>query len=243
MKLFYRNHLFQSGTYTCTNQVASLPCHNMGSIHLSKVYRTATAGTAQLEFVGSAQQSFGFFAAIRETGLQVDGIAFGDGTTTPTPVAAAAMVDDGRLIYYIAGSNTSGISDYTYNITTTGGEDTSVVFMSPQITLDNAPDSGGLEIQRVDKSSRAESISGQIFAEVGASYNRYTLTWTNASNTTKEQLFALHAAVGLHEPFFLQIADGAPYDTPIYAMLTDAPSATANVAQRWDLTLDFMDGL
>jgi len=243
MKLFYRNHLFQSGTYSCTNDLASLPCENMGSIHLTKVFRTAAAGGGQLEFTGSVAQSFGFFAAYRSLGLQVDGIAYGDGVATPTPVASSSMTDNGQWIYYIAPSNTSGIKYYSYNITTTGGEDTGVVFMSPQVTLDNGPDSGGLEINPVDKSSREESISGQVFAEVGARYNRYTLTWTNASNTTKDQLSALWAAVGIHEPFMLQIATTAPYNDVLYVLLTAPPTATANVAQRWNLTLEFKDGL
>jgi hypothetical protein len=243
MKIFYRNHLFQSGTFSATNASTTLPEENAGNIHLAKVFRTGGTGSSVLTFTGSVAQSFGFFAAYRPGGLTLTSITHGDGVGTPTTVLAAAMSTLGNWIYYIPGSATAGQKVYTYTTSSSGAQDTGVVFMAPAVTLDQAPYSDGLEINPVDKSSREESISGQVFAEVGARYNRYTLTWTNASHTTKQQLFALWESVGIHEPFMMQIATTAPYNDLLYVLLTAPPTATANVAQRWDLTLEFMDAL
>lgn len=244
MKLMYPNHFFDPGTLGgASNEVATLPTRNVLTVHKARVWRTDTSGSTQITFTPTTANDFKFFAAWRASGVTVDGYSYGTSSGTATPVASGAMTDTGTLIHHEIASNLASTKYYSFTITSVGGDDIGVLHASPVVTLDQDPDSRSLQVEWVDRSARSESISGQVFSEVGAQYRRFSLSWSNASNTLKTQVEALFNEVGVHEPFFMQISTTSPYNEMLWVVLTETPTFTAGVAGLWNCDLQFQDAL
>lgn len=243
MKLMYPNHIFQSVAFSTANEVSTLPARNVGTIHKPRVWRTASSAATTLTMTPAVAQDFQFFAVIKGNAYTPTQFKYGTSSGSTTTVLYAAMSSQGLIDYWDRGTNFSAAKYYELTWTAAANDDTSVIFASPVVTLDSAPDSRGLMEQWVDKSIQTESISGQIFGEVGQQYRRFILSWTNASETLKTQIESLVNSVGLHTPFFTQISTVAPYDEFLYVILTDVPQFQAGTKGLWNFELEFQEAL
>lgn len=242
MKLYYPNHLFSKVTFAgTTNEVATLPKENVGTIHTQQLYRTLTVGAIALTMTPSASQSFQFFATIKGNNYTPTQFKYGVNSGSTTTVAYGSMSSYGLIDYYERGSNFPNAQYYTWEWTAAANDDTGVIYASPIVTLSQDIDSGGLTVTHVDKSSVSESHSGEIFAESGATYRQFQITWSNADNYLKEGLESLFDSVGLHTPFFTQLSTVAPYNEMLYVQLIEAPTFQAGVNGRWSAELNFQD--
>lgn len=244
MKLYYPNQITQSTTIAgTTNEVATLPKENVATIHRKKLYRTLTSGAIVLTMTPASSATFQFFAVLKESSYTPTQFKYGLSSGSTTTVAYSAMSSFNLIDYYELSSAFSNAQYYTWEWTAAANDDTGVIFASPIVITAQDIDSGGLSIEYIDKSSRTESHSGQLFAEDGATYRRFKVSWSNADNYLKENLISLFNSQGLHSPFFTQLATVSPYNEMLYVQLIKPPTFNAGSFGRWTAELEFQEAL
>jgi hypothetical protein len=242
VKLFYPNHITGDATFTATNELSTLPGTNVATIHTKRAWKVSTTGAAQVTATLAASQHVGFLGVYRRDAFTFTDFRHGTSPSVYTSVVFASFTTDG-LIDWADFAHTTAKTYYEFNYTASAGtESVGVLYASPRVELDQEPDQS-LNEELNDTSSHSESYSGEVFSEAGVQYKTFSLSWNNATNTTKEQIETAFNTLGRHTPLFVQLATVSPYSGIRYVQFESEPTFTTSAFQRWGINVKFREAL